>query len=146
MEKRSEEKIEIMQKEQAVNIGTIIPPSLRFEHIHLDTDNYQGNAIINYSEAKTPYTRIIKHKHFEFGKQASTIITKEYPLEYGLPEEPYYPINDEKNSKRYLEYKKLAATRPDVIFGGRLGQYAYFDMDDTVAAATTLAKKELSLL
>jgi UDP-galactopyranose mutase len=125
-------------------LGKLEYRSLRFEHIHLDTDNYQGNAIINYSEAEVPYTRIIEHKHFEFGKQVSTIITKEYPLEYGLSEEPYYPVNDGKNSKRYLEYEKLAATCPDVLFGGRLGQYAYFDMDDTVAAAIALAKKELS--
>ncbi len=125
-------------------LGKLEYRSLRFEHIHLDTENYQGNAVINYNETEVPYTRIIEHKHFEFGKQPSTIITKEFPSEYGLSKEPYYPINDEKNSKRYLEYKKLAANHPNVIFGGRLGQYAYLDMDDTVAAALSLAKKELS--
>ncbi|MDR0743017.1 MAG: UDP-galactopyranose mutase [Tannerella sp.] len=125
-------------------LGKLEYRSLKFDHIHLNTDNYQGNAVINYNEAEVPYTRIIEHKHFEFGKQPSTIITKEYPLEYSLSGEPYYPIHDEKNSKRYLEYKKLAANYPNTIFGGRLGQYAYFDMDDTVAAAISLAKKELS--
>lgn len=118
--------------------------SLKFEHIHLDTDNYQGNAVINYNEAQYPFTRIIEHKHFEFGKQPSTIITKEYPQEYTPEEEPYYPINDEKNLKRFNEYKALAADDSRVIFGGRLGQYAYLDMDDTIAAAISLTKKELS--
>ena len=117
--------------------------SLRFEHIHLNIKDYQGNAVVNYNEAKIPYTRIIEHKHFEFGKQATTIITKEYPLEYTSSEEPYYPINDEKNSTRLNQYKNLAANTSNVIFGGRLGQYAYFDMDDTIAEAISLAKKEL---
>ena len=120
--------------------------SLRFEHIRpKDTDNYQGNAVVNYSEAETPYTRIIEHKHFEFGTQPFTIITKEYPQAYTLSEEPYYPINDEKNTKRLNDYKQLSANCPNLLFGGRLGQYAYFDMDDTIAAAISLAKKELSL-
>ena len=118
--------------------------SLKFEHTRLETDNYQGNAVINYNEADIPYTRIIEHKHFDFGKQPFTIITKEFPLEYTLSEEPYYPVNDEKNSIRLNEYRNLAKNYPNVIFGGRLGQYAYFDMDDTVAAAISLAKKELS--
>lgn len=116
--------------------------SLKFEHTRLDTDNFQGNAVVNYNEAIVPYTRIIEHKHFEFGKQPFTIITKEYPQEYKHSEEPYYPINDERNTKRLNEYIKLAANYPDVIFGGRLGQYAYFDMDDTIAAAMSLAKDE----
>jgi UDP-galactopyranose mutase len=119
--------------------------SLRFEHMRLDTSNYQGNAVVNYNEASVPYTRIIEHKHFEFGKQPFTIITKEYPLDCSSSEEPYYPVNDEKNTMRYNEYKRLAASYPDVIFGGRLGQYAYFDMDDTIAAAISLAKKEMSI-
>ena len=119
--------------------------SLKFEHIHLETDNYQGNAVVNYNEATVPYTRIIEHKHFEFGKQPFTIITKEHPQEYTPSEEPYYPINDEKNTKRLNEYKALAANYPNIIFGGRLGQYAYFDMDDSIASAISLAKKELSL-
>lgn len=116
---------------------------MRFEHIHLNIKDYQGNAVVNYNEAKIPYTRIIEHKHFEFGKQATTIITKEYPLEYTSSEEPYYPINDEKNSTRLNQYKNLVANTSNVIFGGRLGQYAYFDMDDTIAEAISLAKKEL---
>jgi hypothetical protein len=119
--------------------------SLKFEHIHLDTDNYQGNAVINYNEAKYPFTRIIEHKHFEFGKQPSTIITKEYPQEYTPSDEPYYPINDEKNLKCFNKYKALAEKDSRVIFGGRLGQYAYFDMDDTIASAILLTKKELSI-
>ena len=119
--------------------------SLKFEHIHLDIDNYQGNAVINYNEAKYPFTRIIEHKHFEFGKQPSTIITKEYPQEYTPSDEPYYPINDEKNLKCFNKYKLLAEKDSRVIFGGRLGQYAYFDMDDTIASAILLTKKELSI-
>lgn len=115
--------------------------SLKFEHIHLDIDNYQGNAVINYNEAKYPFTRIIEHKHFEFGKQPSTIITKEYPQEYTPSDEPYYPINDEKNLKCFNKYKLLAEKDSRVIFGGRLGQYAYFDMDDTIASAILLTKK-----
>lgn len=119
--------------------------SLKFEHIHLDIDNYQGNAVINYNEAKYPFTRIIEHKHFEFGKQPSTIITKEYPQEYTPSDEPYYPINDEKNLKCFNKYKLLAEKDSRVIFGGRLGQYAYFDMDDTIASAILLTKKKLSI-
>jgi len=107
--------------------------------------NYQGNAVINYNEAKYPFTRIIEHKHFEFGKQPSTIITKEYPQEYTPSDEPYYPINDEKNLKCFNKYKLLAEKDSRVIFGGRLGQYAYFDMDDTIASAILLTKKELSI-
>lgn len=119
--------------------------SLKFKHIYLDTDNYQGNAVINYNEAKYPFTRIIEHKHFEFGKQPSTIITKEYPQKYTPSDEPYYPINDEKNLKCFNKYKALAEKNSHVIFGGRLGQYAYFDMDDTIASAISLTKKELSI-
>ncbi|MDR1160764.1 MAG: UDP-galactopyranose mutase, partial [Tannerellaceae bacterium] len=125
-------------------LGKLEYRSLTFEHIYLeDTDNYQGNAVVNYNDSTTPYTRIIEHKHFEFGKQPFTIITKEYPVKRTLSEEPYYPVNDEKNTKLLGEYKELAAGCPDIIFGGRLGQYAYFDMDDTIAAAISLAKKEL---
>ena len=119
--------------------------SLKFKHIYLDTDNYQGNAVINYNEAKYPFTRIIEHKHFEFGKQPSTIITKEYPQKYTPSDEPYYPINDEKNLKCFNKYKALAEKNSHVIFGGRLGQYAYFDMDDTIASAISLTQKELSI-
>jgi len=126
-------------------LGKLEYRSLRFEHIRLETDNYQGNATVNYCESKVPFTRIIEHKHFEFGKQPFTIITKEYPQDYSLHEEPYYPVNDEKNTRRLNEYKKLAENRSNVIFGGRLGQYAYLDMDDTIASAMSLAQKELSL-
>ena len=107
--------------------------------------NYQGNAVINYNEAKYPFTRIIEHKHFELGKQPSTIITKEYPQKYTPSDEPYYPINDEKNLKCFNKYKALAEKNSHVIFGGRLGQYAYFDMDDTIASAISLTQKELSI-
>lgn len=125
--------------------GNLEYRSLRFEHIPLETDNYQGNAVVNYNEEKIPYTRIIEHKHFEFGKQPSTIITKEYPQPFTSDTEPYYPVNDEKNSELLKRYQMEAHKRPDIVFGGRLGQYAYFDMDDTVASALSLAKKELSL-
>ena len=118
--------------------------SLEFKHTRLnETDNYQGNAVVNYNEVNVPFTRIIEHKHFDFGTQPFTIITKEFPREFSSTGEPYYPIINEKNTKRLNEYKELAVGNPKVIFGGRLGQYAYFDMDDSVAAAISLAKKEL---
>lgn len=117
--------------------------SLRFEHERLEVDNYQGNAVINYCEKEIPYTRIIEHKHFEFGKQSHTVITREYPAAFLPGGEPYYPINDEKNMQLYDKYKQLATLVPDVLFGGRLAQYAYFDMDDTVAAALAVAQNEL---
>lgn len=119
--------------------------SLHFEHELRETDNYQGNAVVNYNERAIPYTRIIEHKHFEFGKQPVTIITREYPQSYTEGKEPYYPINDERNMKLAEKYKEIATSLPNVLFGGRLGQYAYFDMDDTIASAIELAKKELSL-
>ena len=109
--------------------------SVRFENEILDTDNYQGNAVVNYTDKEVPYTRIIEHKHFEFGKQEKTVISREYSAEWQPGIEPYYPINDEANNALYEKYKTLAATRPDVIFGGRLGQYKYYDMDKVIAAA-----------
>lgn len=118
--------------------------SLKFEHTRMEIDNYQGNAVVNYNEAKYPFTRIIEHKHFEFGTQPFTIITKEYPQEYSSQGEPYYPINNEANVACYRKYKELSVNDPNVIFGGRLGQYAYFDMDDTIREAMLLAQKELS--
>jgi UDP-galactopyranose mutase len=118
--------------------------SLRFEQELTPSDNYQGNAVVNYCEASTPYTRIIEHKHFVFGQQERSIITREYPQECTPGKEPYYPVNDEKNEKRLKKYQQLAAEDPTVLFGGRLAQYAYFDMDDTIAAALSLARKELS--
>lgn len=126
------------------NLGRLEYRSLKFEHERLETDNYQGSAIINYNEASVPYTRMIEHKHFNFEDQPFTIVTKEYPQTYTSSEEPYYPINDEKNSKLLKEYKEQAKLYPDTHFGGRLGQYAYFDMDDTVEAALLLAKEILS--
>lgn len=118
--------------------------SLRFEHEHLqNTDNYQGNAVVNYTEREVPYTRIIEHKHFEFGTQPTTVITHEYPDGYMLGKEPYYPVNNAANTKLLNQYKELANQYPAVIFGGRLAQYAYFDMDDTVEQALKLAEKEL---
>ena len=109
--------------------------SLRFESETLDIPNFQGNAVINYTDSQTPYTRIIEHKHFEFGNQPTTVITREYPAAWKQGDEPYYAVNDEKNSALYEKYKELAEKQSKVIFGGRLGMYRYFDMDDTIAAA-----------
>ncbi len=107
--------------------------SLRFEQELLqEVDNYQGNAVINYTESEVPYTRIIEHKHFEFGQQAGTVITKEYPSDWKVGDEPYYPINDVINNKKYSEYSNLGNNIPNVIFGGRLGTYKYYNMDQVV--------------
>lgn len=116
--------------------------SVRFENEILDTDNYQGNAVVNFTDREVPYTRIIEHKHFEFGKQEKTVISREYSAEWQPGIEPYYPINDKANNALYEKYKTLAATRPDVIFGGRLGQYKYYDMDKVIAAALTAVDDE----
>ena len=117
--------------------------SLRFETETLGCENFQGNAVINYTEAEIPYTRIIEHKHFEFGTQPKTIITREYPATWKQGDEPYYAVNDERNTALYAKYKALAEKQDKVIFGGRLGMYRYFDMDDTIAAAWELADKIL---
>ena len=117
--------------------------ALRFETEHMDTDNYQGVAVVNYTDAETPYTRIIEHKHFEFGEQPTTIITREYPFEWEPGIEPYYPINDEKNQALYTKYLKRAKEEEGVVFAGRLGSYAYTDMQDTIKAALALVKTEL---
>ena len=106
--------------------------SLRFETETLNEESYQGNAVVNYTERETPYTRIIEHKHFEFGKQEKTVITKEYPSEWKEGDEPYYPVNDEKNNKLYEKYRELAEKEKNVIFGGRLGEYKYYDMDKII--------------
>ena len=98
-------------------------------------ENYQGNAVVNYTEREVPYTRIIEHKHFEFGKQEKTVISREYSAEWKPGLEPYYPVNDEANGALYAEYKKLADAQGNVIFGGRLGQYRYYDMDKVIRAA-----------
>lgn len=113
--------------------------SLRFEHKRLDdTDNYQGNAVVNYCEREVPYTRLIEHKHFEYGTQPFTVITYEYPDSFEPGKEPYYPVNDERNMRIFGQYQALARQQSRVLFGGRLAQYTYADMDDTVAAALAL--------
>ncbi|MBQ8171621.1 MAG: UDP-galactopyranose mutase [Oscillospiraceae bacterium] len=116
-------------------LGVLEYRSVRFETEVMDTENYQGNAVVNYTEREVPYTRIIEHKHFEFGKQPKTVISREYSSEWKQGDEPYYPINNERNNSLYQEYEKLAKQRTDVIFGGRLGQYKYYDMDKVIAAA-----------
>ena len=116
-------------------LGALEYRSVRFETEVLDTDNYQGNAVVNYTEREVPYTRIIEHKHFEFGTQEKTVISREYSSEWKVGMEPYYPVNDEKNSKLFAAYKELAAKEEHVIFGGRLGNYQYYDMDKVVEAA-----------
>ncbi len=117
--------------------------SLKFEEKILDTDNFQGNAVVNYTEFEIPYTRIIEHKHFEFGTQDKTVITYEYPAAWKRGDEPYYPVNDDKNSELYAKYKELADKEERIIFGGRLGQYRYYDMHQVVACALEDSEKEL---
>ena len=116
--------------------------SVRFETEKIDCDNYQGNAVVNYTAADVPYTRIIEHKHFEFGTQPTTIISKEYSSEWQPGVEPYYPVNNEKNNAVYEDYAKLASSESGVIFGGRLGQYKYYDMDKVVMAALSVVNEE----
>lgn len=122
--------------------------TLRFETEDLPIENYQGNAVVNYTEYEIPYTRIIEHKHFEFGCQSEnhTIITKEYPTTWQHGDEPYYPINDKKNNTLFAKYKALADTEPNVIFGGRLGMYKYFDMHHVIAEALETVNKEFQNL
>ena len=125
--------------------------SLHFETEILDCENYQGNAVVNYTEFEIPYTRIIEHKHFEFSCQnginnPKTIITREYPVKWKHGDEPYYPMNDEKNNELFAKYKKLADDEDKVIFGGRLGMYKYFDMNNVVAEALKCVKNELPSL
>lgn len=126
-------------------LGALEYRSLRFEQEELpECDNYQGNAVVNYTERDIPYTRIIEHKHFEFGTQAGTVITREYPAKWEAGDEPYYPVNDERNDKLFSEYGKLALKEQNVLFGGRLGQYRYYDMDKVIGAALAMAEKEIS--
>lgn len=106
--------------------------SLRFEEEILDTDNYQGNVAVNYTDTEHPYTRIIEHKYFEFGTQEKTVITKEYSLEWEEGREPYYPVNDRRNTELYKQYERLASQEASVIFGGRLAEYKYYDMHQIV--------------
>lgn len=117
--------------------------SLRFETEVLEEENHQGNAVVNYTEYEVPYTRIIEHKHFEYGTQPKTVITREYPKTWKKGDEPYYPMNDEKNIALYEKYSALAKKEGNVIFGGRLGQYKYYDMDDTIEAALKCVKAVL---
>ena len=120
--------------------------SLRFESEVLDEENHQGVAVVNYTDRETPYTRIIEHKHFEFGTQPKTVITREYPVTWQEGMDPYYPVNDEKNQALYQKYAKLAEKEEHVIFGGRLGEYKYYDMDKVIASAMACAKEELNML
>ena len=130
-------------------LGTLEYRSVRFETELLDIPNFQGNAAVNYTDRETPWTRIIEHKWFEFGKDAEgndlpkTVISREFSSEWKPGDEPYYPVNDEKNGALYAQYKALAEKESKVIFGGRLGEYKYYDMDAVIASALALCKKEL---
>lgn len=127
--------------------GALEYRSLRFETTKLDEANYQGNAVMNYTDSETPWTRIVEHKWFEFGKDSSgneipcTVITKEFSSEWHVGDEPYYPVNDERNNALYLKYRELAANEKNIIFGGRLGEYKYYDIDQVVANALELVHK-----
>lgn len=123
--------------------GNLEYRSIRFETEILDTDNFQGNAVVNYTDPDTPYTRIIEHKHFEFGTQPKTVISREYSLEWKPGTEPYYPVNDEKNNTLYARYKAMAQKESKTIFGGRLAEYRYYDMDAVIESALTAAQREL---
>ena len=125
-------------------LGALEYRSVRFENEVLNMPNFQGNAAVNYTDAETPWTRIIEHKWFEFGEQPKTVISREYSSEWKVGDEPYYPVNDEKNSKLYAEYKKLAEAENNIIFGGRLGEYKYYDMDAVIASALEMCEKELA--
>ena len=125
-------------------LGALEYRTVRFETEKLDMENYQGNAVVNYTDREVPYTRIIEHKHFEFGKQPVTVISREYSSEWKPGIEPYYPINDEKNNELFARYRALAEQEEKVIFGGRLGNYRYYDMDKVIEAALEMAEKELA--
>ncbi len=125
-------------------LGVLEYRSVRFETEKLNIDNYQGNAVVNYTDREVPYTRIIEHKHFEFGKQPITIISREYSSEWKKGDEPYYPVNNEKNNALYEQYRELAKKDNKVIFGGRLGGYKYYDMDKVIMAALDMCENELS--
>ena len=130
-------------------LGNLEYRSVRFETEVLDRENFQGNAAVNYTDRETPWTRIIEHKWFEFGRGEDgnplpkTVISREYSAEWKPGDEPYYPVNDEKNSSLYKEYRELAKNEPKVIFGGRLGEYRYYDMDQVIGAALALAEQQL---
>ncbi len=116
--------------------------SLRFETESMNTDNYQGVAVMNYTDRETPYTRVIEHKHFEFGTQPKTVVTKEYPAEWKQGMEAYYPVNDDKNGELYQKYYALTKNKKNVLFGGRLGKYCYYDMDKVILTALEDAERE----
>lgn len=122
--------------------GNLEYRSVRFETEELNTANYQGNAVVNYTDRETPFTRIIEHKFFEFGTQPTTIISKEYSAEWKVGDEPYYPVNDDKNNLLYKKYRELANKESNVIFGGRLGEYKYYDMDKSIISALEMCKNE----
>ena len=123
-------------------LGALEYRSVRFETEILDTDNYQGNAVVNYTDREVPYTRIIEHKHFEFGTQEKTVISREYSSEWKVGMEPYYPVNNDQNNQLFEEYRKLAEKESNVIFGGRLGNYKYYDMDKVIEAALETVDRE----
>ena len=124
-------------------LGALEYRSVRFETEVLNTDNYQGNAVVNYTEREVPYTRIIEHKHFEFGTQEKTVISREYSSEWSVGMEPYYPVNNEQNNTLFEKYRELAEKESNVIFGGRLGNYKYYDMDKVIEVALEMCEKEL---
>ncbi len=125
-------------------LGHLEYRSLKFEDEEMpDCDNYQGNAVVNYTQREIPYTRVIEHKHFEFGTQPGTVITREYPAAWREGEEPYYPVNNEANDALLAKYQELAGTKPYLIFGGRLGQYKYYDMDKVIGTALAAVEEEL---
>jgi len=130
-------------------LGALEYRSVRFETEVMDMPNFQGNAAVNYTDSETPYTRIIEHKWFEFGKDADgndlpkTVVSREYSSEWKVGDEPYYPVNDEKNGTLYAQYKELADKEENIIFGGRLGEYKYYDMDAVIASALDMAAREL---
>lgn len=126
-------------------LGQLEYRSLRFENKLLDCDNYQGNAVVNYTDSETKFTRIIEHKHFEFGIQPKTVITREYPADWKPGDEPYYPINNDRNNQLYLAYKQLADKEEHVVFGGRLAHYKYYDMHQVIGAALQAVEKEFSV-
>ena len=125
------------------SLGALEYRSVRFDTEVLDKPNFQGNAVVNYTDRETPWTRIIEHKFFEFGTQSKTVISREYSAEWQPGDEPYYPVNDEKNAALYNQYKALAEKEEHVVFGGRLGEYKYYDMDAVIESALRLCAQEL---
>ena len=126
-------------------LGALEYRSLRFESERIECENWQGNAVVNYTEREVPFTRIIEHKHFEYGTQPTTIITREYPANWERGDEPYYPLNDDRNSALYEQYVELAKQEGNVVFAGRLGGYKYYDMDKAIDAAFDLVDAELGV-